>query len=594
MPMIEENKNDQKKFWNEINKILPGKNKTKADITLIDQDSHIQIEHTLVSSYINNYFAGIGTKLAKKLNEPWSFDGEVCSVEMEDFITNAGEIVELCKGLNLTKSSAIDGMSTMVIKDVFLAIPEQIAYLFNTSIDRRVVPNKWKIGTIVPLPKGGDKNNVTNLRPVSLLPLPGKLLEKVMHKRISKYLEVNNILSSFQGGYRKNHSMVQTIADFTDDILRERNVARFTLAIYIDLKKAFDTVDHTILVNKLERYGISDKTVKWMKDYLSNRKQRTLANWIMSSIENVTCGVPQGSILGPLMFLIYVNDVERSCSHSRVRLYADDTVLYASGTNIKTGVEHLQKDLNSYAEWCMKNKLTINVSKTKCMLFSSQKKLLKDVVLELDGEVLHKVSSYKYLGVTLDPLGNFELFVRNQLKTISYRIYQLSKLSHYLSKDALIKLYKSYILPIIDYGDVLYANTSVALLNKLQRAQNRCLKVCLKVNMRTPTEEIHGLTNTPILHYRRETHQKNFAYKRAQIDRYIDANHARTRNRDGPILKVFLPHTTSYQNSVEYSVGRIWNNLHPTIRLMTSLNSFKIKMKKELRSTIPFIRNNNN
>ena len=297
---------------------------------------------------------------------------------------------------------------------------------------------------------------------------------------------------------------------------------------------------------------------------------------------------------GTLDVLIYVNDVERSCSHSRVRLYADETVLYASGTNIKTGVEHLQTDLNSYAEWCMKNKLTINVSKTKCMLFSSQKKLLKDVVLELDGEVLHKVSSYKYLGVTLDPLGNFELFVRNQLKTISYRIYQLSKLSHYLSKDALIKLYKSYILPIIDYGDVLYANTSVALLNKLQRAQNRCLKVCLKVNMRTPTEEIHGLTNTPILHYRRETHQRNFAYKRAQIDRYIDANHARTRNRDGPILKVFLPHTTSYQNSVEYSVGRIWNNLHPTIRLMTSLNSFKIKMKKELRSTIPFIRNNNN
>ena len=221
---------------------------------------------------------------------------------MEDFITNAEEIVELCKGLNLTKSSAIDGMSTMVIKDVFLAIPEQIAYLFNTSIDRGVVPNKWKIGTIVPLPKGGDKNNVTNLRPVSLLPLPGKLLEKVMHKRISNHLEVNNILSSFQGGYRKNHSTVHTIADFTDDILRERNVGRFTLAIYIDLKKAFDTVDHTILVNKLERYGISDKTVKWMKDYLSNRKQRTLANGIMSSIENVTCGVPQGSILGPLMF----------------------------------------------------------------------------------------------------------------------------------------------------------------------------------------------------------------------------------------------------------------------------------------------------
>ena len=149
-----------------------------------------------MSAYINNYFAGIGTKLAKDFNERWSFDGETSNDKMEVITTNAEEIVELCKGLNLTKSAAIAGMSTMVVKDAFMAIPEQIAYLFNISIDSGVVPGKWKIGTVVPLPKGGDTNNVTNWRPISLLPLPGKLLERVVHKRISEHFENCNILSA--------------------------------------------------------------------------------------------------------------------------------------------------------------------------------------------------------------------------------------------------------------------------------------------------------------------------------------------------------------------------------------------------------------
>ena len=542
-----------------------------------------------MAQYINDYFTEIGTKLAKNMKEPWVFDGEGCNVKMTEFSINAEEIVTLCEGLDLTKSSAIEGMSTMVLKHAFLAIPNQTAFLFNRSIDSGVVPIKWKIGTVIPLPKGGDMNNVANLRPVSLLPLPGKLLEQVIHKRVSKHLENNDILSSLQGGYRKGHSTVQTIADFTDDILRERNVGKFTVAIFVDLKKAFDTVDHTILVNKLERYGISDNALKWIRNYLSDRHQRTLANGIISPNKKVTCGVPQGSVLGPLLFLIYVNDVERSCLHSKVRLYADDTVLYASGTNIRTVEEHLQKDLNNYAKWCLRNKLTINVSKTKGMLFGPRKKRSKEFTFNLHGEPLHIVSSYKYLGVILDPLVSYELFVKNQLQTVSYRTYQLSRLSYYLPVDALVRLYKSYILPIIDYGDVLYANTSVVLLNKLQRAQNRSLKVCLKVNMRTPTEEIHARTGIPFLNQRREMHQKVFAYKRAQMDRYVDRLHTRTRNRDAPTLKVFTPYTTAYQKSVEYSVGEIWNNLPPMIRLQTSLNSFKYKLKSELRATIPLM-----
>ena len=526
--------------------------------------------------------------MARNLNNVWSFDGTTCDQDIHNPQTNVLEVESLIKNIDLLKSSAMDGLPTKVLKEAFVVISHQLTYMFNKSLEKGIVPEKWKLSTVIPIPKGNDQSNVTNLRPISLLPLPGKMLERIVHSHISNHLDTNNMLSDLQGGYRKNFSTIQTISDFTDEIAKNRNVGRITGAIFIDLKKAYDTVNHDILLMKLSKYGVIGQTLYWVKNYLSNRTQRTLANNVLSDIASVKCGIPQGSVLGPLLFLIYINDASNTCTECRIRLYADDTVIYKTGNHDDTDTISgtLQNGLENFNSWCKKNKLTINVSKTKCMWFGPTLLTKKELNLSLNNVLDHKVPTYKYLGIILDSTLNFEAFIKNQLKSVSYRTYQLTKMANYLPKDALLRIYKSDILPIIDYGDIIYTNANNFLLTKLQRAQNRCIKICLKVNRRTATDVIHARVRLPKLSDRRLAHQKILAFKRLKQSRYLDQRYLSTRLRDGPVLKVDMLHSEIYRKSVEYSTGVLWNALDVGVRNIDSLHTFKMLVKSELYNTI--------
>ena len=217
------------------------------------------------------------------------------------------------------------------------------------------------------------------------------------------------------------------MGSITDDILSDRNVGINTIATFFDLKKAFDTVNHEILIYKLKHLGISGNLLFWLDNYLSQRKQQTKANGVISETEMVNCGVPQGSILGPLLFLVYINDVQKVCENVKICLFADDTVIYASNPNENVAVQNMQNGIDSFVAWCDKNRLTINIDKTKYMGFGKTK-CFKNIILNVKGVNLKRVSSYKYLGVTLDPKLSYDIFMRSPLKTIAYRTYQLIKI----------------------------------------------------------------------------------------------------------------------------------------------------------------------
>ena len=206
-------------------------------------------------------------------------------------------------------------------------------YIFNLSFANGLFPDVWKRATIIPLYKGGTKTEVSNYRPVSLLPLPGKLLEMIVHANLLHFLEANKIISDKQGGFRKGFSTATSIADLTDSLFSTINNNHISLAAFIDLRKAFDTVDHRILLSKLKCYGFAGKNLRWCENYSSNRSQRTLANGKLSPEHQITCGVPQGSVVGPLFFILYVNDIQFAVRGSKTQLYADDTVIYVSGEN---------------------------------------------------------------------------------------------------------------------------------------------------------------------------------------------------------------------------------------------------------------------
>ena len=218
------------------------------------------------------------------------------------------------------KSSGYSHLSSRVLKDSFLVLSANLAYLFNLSLATAIFPEDWKRATVVPLFKGGATSKVGNYRPVSLLPLPGKLLEKIVHLALLGHLENNGLLTDAQNGFRKNRSTVTGIANFSDDVLRAMNEAKVTVSAFIDLRKAFDTVNHSVLLQKLRHMGVGGMFLDWCTSYLRDRSQVTVGNGVSSESREVTYSVPQGSVLGPLFFLTYINDMTVSLNDVNLSL----------------------------------------------------------------------------------------------------------------------------------------------------------------------------------------------------------------------------------------------------------------------------------
>ena len=367
-PELENNKNDCKKFWKNIHEVLPIGVKSHKSINLINLDTNIDISENDTAEYINSFFAGIGPKLARNFDMPWLYEGGVSEHTLDNINTTNEEVLKICKEINVNKSSCIENISSRVLKDAFIHLHTKLTHLINVSMDTGLFPEKWKSANVIPLFKGGNRNEVGNHRPVSLLPLPSKIIEKIVHNRLSSHLETRNLLDECQGGFRKNHSTIDTTSKLTVDIYLGINNREVTLACFIDMAKAFDTVNHKILVNKLLKLGIGKNVLKWITNYLTNRNQCTTANGITSTYTDISCGVPQGSILGPLFFIIYVNDIVNILNHCKHLLYADDTVLYISGELTHT-TALLQQDLNRFKIWCDRNQLTMNIKKTKYVTF---------------------------------------------------------------------------------------------------------------------------------------------------------------------------------------------------------------------------------
>ena len=497
---------------------------------------------------------------------------------MDEFVTDLDEVTKLCKDIGPLKSSGMDKISSRVCKDAFSVIGRQLVHMFNCSLSSATFPEAWKIAKVVPLFKGGARDEVGNYRPVSLLPLPGKLLEKIVHARITDFWENNNYLSGNQGGFRKGFSTVSTISDLTDDFFEQINRGNTTLAAFVDLRKAFNTVNLEILIKKLGKAGVRNNILAWCEDYLSNRQQCTYANGITSNLLPITCGVPQGSVLGPLFFLVYVNDMQDALDDCGLKLYADDTVIYQSGIDCRVATLKLQDSVSLFNQWCTVNSLTINAQKTKRMTFGTRSKVkkAKNVVINLGGQQLKQVPSFKYLGMTLDSTLNFRLHISGVTRTVLHKLHLLGKMKRYLNDDTAMVIFKSY----LDYADVIFDRAPGKDLKKLQTVQNKCLRTCLGKERRFNTDRAHKLAATPFLKDRRKAHLRNFMYLRKSKVELLNVREIRTRAHDAPLFEVGIPRCEAYKRNVGYAGALEWNNLPPPIRNTDSYLAFKYIQKK--------------
>ena len=323
----------------------------------------------------------------------------------------------------------------------------------------------------------------------------------------------------------------------------------------------------------------------WCSNYLTNRVQHTLANGYLSDKLPVLCGVPQGSVLGPLFFILYINDVQAAVRGTNIQLYADDTVILESGHGADEIVRRLQPSLNKYSKWCHTNKLSLNASKTKLMVFGTRQRIkrCKDVLVSLEGARLQLVPSYKYLGFMLDSTLSFTCHVNNVTKMIAYKINLLSKIRRFINDNVALKIYKSMTLPYFDYGDVVYGAANAAGLDKLQRLQNRGLKICKGFDRRFNTTLVHTITKCPMLKNRREAHLNNFMYGKLKCSDVRDNRKLNTRAHDAPHFTVKIPQIETYKRAVEYRGAVQWNELPVKTRSINNFAQFKAYQTNALK-----------
>ena len=279
-----------------------------------------------------------------------------------------------------------------------------IASIINNSISSGLFPDKLKEARVLPIFKSGVKEEPENYRPISILPTISKIYERHIATQLHSYFEKTDIIHKRQSGFRKHHSCNTALTRLTDAWIKDVDCGKLVGTVFLDLRKAFDLVDHHILIHKLKLYHFSEKTVKLFESYLSNRRQMVKVGNIKSVMLTVKSGVPQGSILGPLLFLLYINDVTLSCQELNIDLYADDSTLYESGFELYKIQNKLQSNLNCIIDWCVINNMSLHPMKTKCMLIGSSHKLKNTNMLNLsiNDTIVENVTVQKMLGVYID------------------------------------------------------------------------------------------------------------------------------------------------------------------------------------------------
>ena len=585
---LEVDKQDSQKFWKKVNSVVKGSKNGSQVLMLVDEVSELEVPRENTADYINEFFINVGPKLAEGYNKEWSYDGIPRVVETGHILqTDVEEVVGLIKGMDISKSSCIENISSKALKDALLAIPLKVTEMFNLSFSSGKVPDVWKIGNIVPLPKEGDKSKVSNLRPITLLPVIGKLLEKVVNKRLKDYLEGQHLLDVNQGGFRQGQSTTNTVAKFINEVYTGCNERHYTLSTFVDLKKAFDTVNHSILIKKLGLLGIGGLLLNWLIDYLHNRKQTTTANGIVSKIGSVVCGVPQGSILGPTLFLVYINDLRYVIKNCASYLYADDTVITNTGPDLNLLTVQQEADLVRLDLWLQKNKLTLNAKKTYYMIFGMRSSL-KQIVnhsLVFGNARIERALHFKYLGVILDPVLNFNMQAEQAIKKMAHKTYLMAKIRVYLPAEVMLMLYKAMVLPYADYGDIFYDIANQGVLNRMQVVQNRALRMALGVNHRYPTILVHQNAAISSLKPRRVSHLRNFMFKQQSNLDIVNVRLVNTRAHDATVFTTLRPKNETYKRNVYYRGAITWNQLSVDVRNTADFQNFKLQQKRWLSAT---------
>ena len=505
---FESNKRKTSKLWEGVRNLVNISSSKSTNIKLLDEiNGNLISDKGIIANTFNRHFATIGNRVGNSilpghgnfsdfLNRRDSNNKSYINPPNTFFLspTVPEEVEKIIESLNLKKSVGPMSIPTYILKIYKNFFSQYLSVLINLSFETGIFPNILKTAKVTPIHKKDSLLNYLNYRPISLLSAISKIYEKLIYSRIFEYLTKYDLISSKQFGFRSKFSTIHALSSITERIKHLLDTGHYVCGIFIDLEKAFDTVNHSILCEKLKYYGLRGNVNKLIQSYLTNRKQFVSIDGTSSSTLDVTCGVPQGSSLGPLLFLIYINDFRFCLNKTETGHFADDTYILYGSKKLKTLEIVINTELKLVTNWLRLNKLSLNAKKTELIIFRSKRKPMnREISIKLNGFKLTPSDNVKYLGMYLDKHLSWDYHIHTLSNSLSRATGILSKLRHNAPRSVCLNVYYALFYSHVYYGACLWGLTSQKNLKIIETLQNKCVRTITFSDFRSSASPIYSL-----------------------------------------------------------------------------------------------------
>ena len=513
-------------------------------------------------------------------------------VTIENIFFNEQEVADQLSTLDSSKPPGPDGVTPRILKQINTSISKPLVSLFNKSLKLRCLPNIWKKANVTPVFKGkGDPDMVNNYRPISLTSTICKIMEKIIFKYLFNFMKDNEILTKYQSGFQPNDSTVNQLVEIYNSIISNLDKGKDVRFVFCDISKAFDKVWHKGLLFKLEKYGISGNLLKWLENYLDDRVQRVVLDGFHSSFKPVNAGVPQGSVLGPFLFLLYINDLSENLVNN-IRLFADDTSLFVIvDNNINAAALSLTSDLDIINTWANTWAVEFNPNKTFNLNFSRSSRTHPPVHFGNTGNIINESEIHRHLGLLFQADAKWSSHITYVHDKACSRLNLLRMVKHVLDRTTLIKIYFAFIRPILEYASIVWDNCTLENSKLLEDVQVEAARIITGLRRNSSRSNLYIELGWETLSERRQKQKLFLFYKivygiapqylHELLLPYIPPPHEYNLRNTGN-LNFVIPQTrtVSYFNSFLPSSIQLWNALPEQVKCSESFTSFKNKLKK--------------
>lgn len=582
--------NSSRDTWKLINNIIKPVISRSSELKL-EVDGEVTSDPSLVANLFNDYFINVGPSLANAISpvniDPLSFVNRLAN----SFVfepTCASEVMKIIMKFKSKQCNTTD-VPNFIYKYAIEILSPIIAQLVNESVAVGCFPSCLKHATVIPIYKKGQKYSISNYRPISTLSFLSKIFERVIYSRLINFFDKYEVIVPHQYGFRPGKSTCDPILRFTDNVYSALNSGNSAMAVFLDFSRAFDTVNHAILLDKLECSGVRGKVLMWFRTYLTGRSQAVRVADSVSRRVDISTGVPQGSILGPLLFNLYINDMCKSSSLLSFLHYADDTTILLTGSNLNSLATSMTAELSLLDVWLRANILSLNISKTNLMIFSNRRyDDLPNVML--NNSTIARVDRVQVLGIFIDSRLSFVHHFQHVINKCSRTCAIMRKTSNFVPLKNIRQIYLCLVYPYLLYCVELWYKSSRTMLVRLERVQNRCVKICSgdarvgadtyrRLNLLT-LDQIYTYSITCRFYKYYILKECNYFYN--AFSSLLPQHDHGTRFRINNCFNTPYISVSKIYVSFKFNALKCWNKLPSVIRDSSSLNILKIKLRRYL------------